>query len=142
MNLKSTFIFRKLWPAFVWALFILLLVGFPGEHIPKITSFWEWIGFDKIVHLFIFAPLSFLLLHGVRQQYFESKRRYLYLLTAFGISLAYGLLTEVLQVHVFIGRYGNVYDFYADSIGAFVGCLGFVLVYGKKIKTYSNTKQD
>jgi VanZ family protein len=61
---------------------------------------------------------------------------------AVGITLAYGLLTEVLQAHVFVGRYGNVYDFYADSIGAFCGWFMFSLIYRKKIKTFSNTNQD
>jgi len=142
LNLSATLLFRKLWTAIVWALFILILVGTPGQHIPEITSFWEWIGFDKIVHVLIFAPFTFLILNGVRQQYLVSSRRYLYALIAVGVSLAYGLLTEVLQAHVFVGRYGNAFDFYADSIGAIVGWLGFVLVNRKKNKAYSNTKQD
>jgi VanZ family protein len=59
-----------------------------------------------------------------------------------GVALAYGLLTEVLQAYVFTGRNGNAYDFFADGIGAFIGWLAFKIVYGKKIKTYSNKNQD
>ena len=140
LNPKFSIFSRSLWPAFIWGILILILIGTPGEHIPEFKSFWDWIGFDKFVHIFIFAPLSFLILFGLRQQYLNSKRRYLYVLGALGISLAYGLLTEVLQAYVFIGRDGNVFDFIADSLGAFVGLLGFILIYGKKIKKYSKTK--
>lgn len=133
---------RKLWPAIVWALLILILTGTPGTYIPKITSFWDWISLDKLVHVFIFGTFTFLILHGLLPQYMQSKKRYMFVIAAVGISLAYGLLTEVLQTYVFIGRYGNAYDFYADSIGAFAGWIAFQLVYGKKIKTYSNQNQD
>jgi VanZ family protein len=133
---------RKLWPAFVWALFILILTGTPGEYIPKVSTFWEWLKPDKIVHVGTFAVLSFLILHGLLPQYLSSQKRYLFVVLAVGCSLAYGLLTEVLQVHVFIGRHGNVYDFLADSLGAFVGWLGFTVVYRKKIRNYTNTSQD
>ena len=133
---------RKLWPAIVWALFILILTGTPGKYIPSVTSFWDWLKPDKFVHVVTFALLSFLILNGLLQQYLESNRRYLIVLVAVGITLAYGLLTEVLQAYVFIGRDGNAYDFIADSIGALIGWLGFAIIYGKKIKTYSNTNQD
>jgi len=133
---------RKLWPAIVWALFILILTGTPGNYIPEITTFWSWLEPDKLVHIFLFGTLSFLILVGYRQQYFESNQRYIFVAAAVGIALAYGLLTEVLQATVFVGRHGNVYDFIADSLGAFTGWLGFRLLYAKKIKTYANKNQD
>ena len=142
LNLKLSLIFRKLIPASVWGLLILIVVGFPGTYIPEAIGFWEWLSYDKVIHILIFAPLTFLILNGFKQQYFDSKRRYLYILIAVGFSLAYGLLTEVLQVYVFVGRHGNVYDFIANSIGAFAGWQGFVTIYRKKIKEYANIKQD
>ena len=69
-------------------------------------------------------------------------RRYLFIAGAVGFSLAYGLLTEVLQAHVFIGRHGNAFDFMADSIGALLGWIAFMLYRGKKINNYANTNQD
>lgn len=126
---------RKLWPAIVWALFILVLMGTPGNYFPSVNSFWDWISPDKIVHVFVFGTLSFLILRGLLPQYIASSRRYVFVIWAVGLALAYGLLTEVLQAHVFVGRNGNAFDFYADGIGAFVGWLGFMIVYGKKIKT-------
>ena len=135
-------IFRKLWPAFAWALFILILTGTPGKYIPSVTSFWDWLAPDKIVHVGVFATLSFLILFGLREQYFVSNRRYLFVISAVGLSLAYGLLTEVLQAYVFIGRDGNYFDFYADGIGAFAGWLAFNVVCRKKIKLNAQPKRD
>ena len=135
-------VIRKLWPAFVWALVILILTGTPGDYIPSVRSFWDWLAIDKTVHIATFAMLSFLILHGLLTQYLASKRRYLYVIGAVGFSLAYGLLTEVLQAYVFTGRDGNAFDFYADTLGALLGWALFVIYYGKKIKTYTNTNQD
>ena len=97
---------RNLWPAIVWAVIILIITGVPGSYVPAIKSFWSWLSYDKIVHVGVFAILSFLILHGFRQQYLESKKRYLFVVGAVTVSLAYGLLTEVLQAYVFIGRDG------------------------------------
>jgi VanZ family protein len=133
---------RNLLPALAWAVFILIITGLPGKFVPRVTSFWEWVSYDKIVHIGIFAILSFLIMQGLIKQYLESKRRYLFVTAAVGFSLVYGLLTEVLQANVFIGRDGNLYDFLADSAGAFCGWLIFSYVNKKKIKTYTKTNPD
>ncbi len=133
---------RKLWPAIAWALFILILTGTPGNYFPTVTTFWDWLKPDKIVHVGVFATLSFLILFGLREQYFKSNRRYLFVIGAVGLSLAYGLLTEVLQAHVFVRRSGNAFDFYADAIGAFMGWLAFLIVCWKKIKLNTQPKKD
>ena len=133
---------RRLWPAFIWALFILVVTGTPGEYIPSVITFWDWLKPDKVVHVFVFGMLSFLILQGLLPQYLESSNRYKIVTVVLVLSLAYGLLTEVLQAFVFVGRDGNAFDFYADSIGAFAGWLGFWALNRKKIKAYSDTNQD
>jgi VanZ family protein len=128
---------RKLWPAIAWALIVLVITGTPGSYIPKITGFWDWISADKIVHLFIFATLGFLILFGFREQYLKSKKRYLFVITVLLITIGYGIITEVLQRHVFIGRDGNMYDTMADAVGGILGILAFNLYFKKKNKTFS-----
>ena len=139
---KKRMYFRKLWPAGLWALFILILTGTPGEYIPSVGTFWEWLKPDKVVHVFTFGVMSFLILHGLLKQYLKSRRRYIYVTLAITISLAYGLLTEVLQTYVFIGRHGNVYDFIADALGALLGWIAFTVAYGKKIKNYAKSNTN
>lgn len=125
---------RKLWPALIWALIILILTGFPGDYFPEVVDFWEWLGSDKLVHLAIFGILSFLIFFNLRAEYLVSKKRSLFVLAILGFTLAYALLTEVLQATVFVGRDGNVFDFCANSIGTLLGWLVFSLVIRKKIK--------
>jgi len=123
---------KKLWPAIIWALVVLILTGFPGSYIPRVSGFWEWLSPDKIVHVLIFATLGFLIFYGLREQYLKSKRRYLYILAVLFITFMYGMITEVLQRHVFIGRDGNVFDFLADVAGGLIGFLAFILYNNKK----------
>ena len=118
----------------VWAVIVLLLTGLPGSVFPEIHSFWDWLSPDKLVHLFIFGIFSFLILWGYRAQYFERKNRYLLASIAVIVSALYGLITEILQRYVFIGRSGNVYDFLADTVGALIGWGLFIFLFRKKIK--------
>lgn len=123
---------RRLWPSLLWALIILLLTGLPGNYFPEVTSFWEWLSYDKLVHVFMFGVLSFLIFYNLREQYWKSQNRYIYVLVILGLTLAYGLLTEVLQANVFVRRDGNLFDFLANTIGTFTGWLVFRLVIKKK----------
>lgn len=127
-------IIRKLWPSLVWALLILILTGVPGNYIPEVATFRDWLTYDKLVHIFIFGTLSFLLFFNFREQYFASKKRYRLVIAIVFLTLAYGLLTEVLQDTVFVGRDGNMFDFIADGLGAFTGWLVFSFIFRKKIR--------
>ena len=111
----------------------------PGSYVPEITTFWEWLQPDKIVHVFVFAILSYSILYGARSQYFQSSHRYYYVVVAVGATAFYGLLTEVLQHYIFIGRFGNVYDVLADCVGALIGWLLFYWVNRKKNAVQSPT---
>jgi len=124
-------IIRKQWPAIIWALFILIVTGIPGNQVPKIPTFLEWLSPDKIVHVFIFGILSYLMLYGTRLQYFKSKSRSYIVFTVVLISASYGLITELLQYYVFVGRSGNAFDFYANSLGAVAGAVAYFLQHAK-----------
>ena len=102
----------KQWPALACALLILVITGIPGNQIPEIPTFLDWLSPDKIVHVAIFGLLSYLILFGNRQQYLNCKNRSYYIIVAVLISAVYGLITELLQFYVFIGRNANVYDFF------------------------------
>jgi len=123
---------RRFWPSLLWALVILILTGVPGKYIPEFVSFWDWIGPDKFVHLFIFGTLSFLVFFDLRVQYHAHKNRWIIVIAVLGITVAYALLTEILQATVFIGRDGNVYDFLANTVGAVAGWLVFCIRFRKK----------
>lgn len=119
-------------PALAWAIMILFLTGLPGTYFPKVSTFWEWLSPDKIIHIFIFGVQSFLVLFAFRTQYLLGTYRLVYIAILVSITILFALLTEVLQVYVFVGRNGNVYDFIADILGVFVGLLAYFLLYKKK----------
>jgi len=123
---------RRFLPALIWAIVVLVLIGLPGSYIPEVSSFWDWLSIDKLVHVGIFATLGFLIFYGFSEQYIKSKRRYLYVVAVLFATMVYGMVTEILQYYVFIGRNGNLYDFLADILGGFVGSLAFLLYNYKK----------
>ena len=131
-------IIGKQWPALACALLILIITGIPGNQIPEIPTFLDWLSPDKIVHVAIFGILSYLILFGNRQQYLNCKNRFYYIIVAVLLSVVYGLITELLQFYVFIGRNANVYDFYADALGAIVGGMAYYLQHFKN-KDYNKS---
>ena len=122
---------RRQWFTLTWALFILILTGIPGDQIPRIPPFLEWLSPDKIAHLIMFGVLSYLILYGNRQQYIKSRNRSYYIVVAVLISAAYGTVTELLQYYVFIGRNANVFDGAANILGAAGGGLVYFLQFNK-----------
>lgn len=124
-------IVRKQWLAISWALFILILSGIPGNQIPKIPTFLDWLSPDKSLHLIIFGVLSYLLLYGNRQQYLKSIYRSYIVISVILMSTIYGLFMELLQLYIFIGRSASVFDFFADVLGALLGGVAYFLQHVK-----------
>lgn len=111
---------RYNYPAFIWAILILILCGLPGDQIPDL-SFLQWLKPDKVVHLFLFGIFCFLLLNGFTKQihfYFLNKNAFA---IALFLSISYGCIIEILQQTMFIHRSGDVKDAIANAIGTFIG---------------------
>ncbi|MBE0651983.1 MAG: VanZ family protein [Bacteroidales bacterium] len=125
---------KKFLPAAIWSIIILVLTGIPGSYIPRIHKFWGWIEPDKLVHITIFGILMFLILYGLREKYFFSKNRYWFGIVSVLITSVFGMITEILQLFVFVGRSGSRFDFYADAVGALIGWVGFYFAFRKKIR--------
>src|SRR5690242_14174949 len=112
--------FKSLWPALLWALFVLILCGIPGQQLPQV-NFWKWLKPDKLVHLFLFGVLCYLLIKGfmkLESGNFPGANPKLW---AVLLSTAYGVLIEILQATVFVDRTGDVRDAIANGIGALLG---------------------
>jgi VanZ family protein len=123
---------RFQWPGILWAIMILILTGVPGNFFNGINSQWVWPHTDKIVHWFIFAVFSFLLLYGHRIQYPDYRIRYKPVMFALALGIAFSAVTELLQQHVFRGREGDFADFLANVAGTLSGALIFYIWYRKK----------
>jgi hypothetical protein len=130
MNKPAWFImFRYFWPAILWGIIVLILTGLPGNDFPSISSFWEDLHPDKIIHMGMFGMLMLLLAAG---SYYKGGKLpisknliYIYL----AITILMGGTTELLQKWVFIGRSCDIMDFFADAIGIFLALLFYLVVF-------------
>lgn len=104
----------------------------PGNFVPKTISFLDWASPDKVVHFILFGGQTFLILYAYRDKLQDRRNQLKLAIIAITVGVAYGLITEILQAYVFIGRDGNVFDFIADLLGALLGFLAFYLLYIKK----------
>ncbi len=125
---------KPLLPGILWTMFIALLTLSPGNYIPKITTFLDWIGPDKLVHIFLYGIYSYFLLEG-----FSRQRKYLLLQKhpcsdQLFIGIVFAFFTEAMQKYVVPGRNGNLYDFLADTMGCFLGYISWRIIgrNGKK----------
>ncbi|MCK5857406.1 MAG: VanZ family protein [Bacteroidales bacterium] len=109
-------------PAFVWALVIFIIIAIPGVYIPKPHGAWELLSPDKIIHLAMFAPFSYLMMWGHQKR--KGRKNNLFVAPLI-IGTIYAISTEALQFYVVVGRNGNIYDAMADIIGVILGLIIF-----------------
>lgn len=128
-NLQLKKYFRFHYPGILWIAVILVLTCIPGKMIPRVPVFLDLFQPDKLVHLFLFTVLLFLLLRGFRKQFSVDPAYRLSVLIALNIGILLGGITELLQATPLVtGRQCSVYDFIADVIGCFAGWGIFVLL--------------
>jgi len=125
---------KHFWPGMVWFLVILLLTLLPGNYFPKVQDFWQLFKPDKLIHLSIFAIFAFLLLMGAYRQYARSGNRYNTRIFPVLVSLSTGVITEMLQAFLPLGREASVFDVLANFTGTVAGYLLFRLAENNYLK--------
>lgn len=101
----------------IWALIILLLCSFPGNHIPY-KSFIDLFSIDKLIHAFIFYILFCFIAKDFSQiSTLNASRKILTL----AICIVYGGLLEIMQATLFAERAADLLDFIANTTGAIIG---------------------
>ncbi|HZX63608.1 MAG TPA: VanZ family protein [Bacteroidales bacterium] len=127
-------------PGILWIAFMLVLTCIPGTLIPQVPTYLDLFDPDKLVHIFLFAVLVFLILLGLRKQFHVTPAHRFAVYIALNIGVFLGGITELLQGTTLItGRQCSVYDFIADIAGCFLGWGVYVL--WKKRKT-SNARRS
>lgn len=111
---------RNFGPGLLWGCIILAITLLPGNYFPTVGSFWNLFSPDKLVHLFIFGVLGFLLLQGARKQYPGGSHRLLVIYPMLA-TVGLGIATEFLQAVLPIGRDANYYDAIANLAGFLLG---------------------
>ena len=124
---------RYNWPGLCCLAIILVLTGIPGNYMPSIQSFWNWLGPDKVAHLVMYGTFSYLLLRGFQKQTQFPGLQSNFVIYAMLIGIIFGAFTEVMQRYVFSGRNANIYDFLANVTGCFAGLAVYYLI-NRKLK--------
>jgi len=131
---------RPLLPGLIWTLLIAVLTLVPGNYIPRITSFLDWLSPDKILHLVLFGTYSYLLAKGFQKQALSQLLRQNPVIFSIIIGIVFAIFIEVMQKFVIPGRNGNVYDFLADVLGTFAGVAAWYITGRNEKKNLHSSK--
>jgi VanZ family protein len=119
----------------LWGMVIFALISMPASAIPE-QSFFNIPHFDKLVHATIFFIFSFLICVGFYYKnsiYKKKQVLYSQFIIVLIVGLIYGGITEIIQEYFLIDRDGDWIDFCANTVGVFMGILGFSLLKNTRI---------
>lgn len=105
-------------PAISWFFVVLVLLCVPGKEIPTINWFSK-IYLDKWAHTGVFGLLALLFMLPVALSPLENKEKLQYFIRIAIATSVWGLATEFIQKYLVTGRSFDLWDWAADSLGAF-----------------------
>ena len=117
-------IVKCFWPAFLWAILILIACGLPGDDFSN-SKLLLIPYFDKFVHFSFYFGLNFLLILGF--EWYHAKHIGRIYVSSLIVCVLYGGLIEIMQDTIFIHRSADWFDFLANSIGAIAGLLVYLI---------------
>ncbi len=121
---------RIYWKVLGWSLLMLVLFLAPAGQLPESP---EIPLFDKGVHIFMFSVFSvFLFIARMTHRKIKLLNRNLMVYVFLSV-LLFGMLIEISQSLLDLGRNGEILDLLADLAGFFIGLL-FILVLQKNLK--------
>lgn len=113
-------------PAIAWAVFIVVLMLMPGQHIPKVNDDYL-LSLDKVAHVFVFLVLVYLMIRGFRKQDRFFALRTKSVQSSLIIAGSFSLILETLQFTT-SERTVDVYDAIANLIGCVLGYFAYRLM--------------
>jgi VanZ family protein len=119
-------------PAVFWAFIIFYLCAIPSSELPE-TSWFDFPGFDKFIHAFLYATFEWLLLFGLLKQTFYQEKKVL--AVSLIICIIYGGLIEIFQETIFTDRSADFWDMLANITGALTGVFIFKKIRILKLQT-------
>lgn len=133
--------FRAYGLALAWAIVILKLSTMSLVPLSKF-SWSQFGGLDKIAHFGFYFILTFLLFHGLFQDLKPNRINGSLILKGIMPPIIYGFLIELLQSTCFEGRYFELLDFVANTLGCFAALWIVKYLNSKKLWfTYGQEKQ-
>lgn len=117
----------------IWAILIWAFSSIPNTELPNF-SFWRILSGDKLVHVFLYGVLSFLLVGSSLKQHMYRRIRYNASPFTLIATSVYGVLIELYQEFVLTDRYGDWADALANFAGAFLGLILFRSIFRDYIR--------
>lgn len=108
---------RFYYPVWLWGMFITISSLIPGKTMPRMPM-WDWIAPDKIVHLAVYAIWAILLFKGLSNRMLVTRKIIVF---GLGFLIFYGVLIEILQSAMYLGRSFEISDIVANCVGVFIG---------------------
>jgi VanZ family protein len=96
----------------------------PPDEFPEIPLF---PGADKIVHACMYLGLTWLACWSMHA---EIRRKWYYLIILF--SVGWGVIMEIFQLWMHLGRSFDFWDIFGNSIGTFIGAVIYLLMARQK----------
>ncbi|WP_421752081.1 VanZ family protein [Croceimicrobium sp.] len=115
-------------PALLWGFLISYLTLIPGKEVPAALASLN----DKLLHAAIFFLTAGLIIMAATRYQFKrslSKQR---LAGIWLVCVSFGALIEILQNDFVPGRNGDWMDFWANSLGAGIAVLLWLLFQGRR----------
>ena len=122
-------------PAVLWALLIFVLSSIPGASFPPS----EFLTHDKLLHAAVYAVLGAFCFLAVPRSW--SQKTSVLVFYAGAMATIYGLTDEFHQLFV-PGRFADLRDVLADSVGGFVGAQAASMVLAAKAGGDPTTKAE
>ena len=111
----------------IWAVIILVLGLLPSSQFSEA----QYQYLDKIIHAILFGLLFILLTVGfIKQQVFPFLKQNVKT-KVWVFCVLYGLIIELLQGTFFIERSIEFADVVANVVGASIGLISFIAIYGR-----------
>jgi VanZ family protein len=109
---------RMFIPAILWFFLVLFLLCLPGEDLPPMNNWFQYLHIDKLVHGFLFLVMAYLFMAPPGRADFPAGKKMITFI-AIGVAVClWGLATEFIQKHFVAGRRFEFTDWVSDSCGS------------------------
>jgi VanZ family protein len=118
--------------AIIWLTILTVLLTLPGSALPQETWINSITGIDKMIHIVLFAGLTFLWSGSlIKIKKISLPMQQLFVWVALGSSV-YGIIMEYVQKYFIPNRSFDLLDIIADTIGSIAGLVLATKVYIKR----------
>ena len=120
------------WKTATWTVLMLVLFFIPSHNIPGSK---EIPHVDKAAHIILFAVFTFLYIRDRLKLRNLKLIPFKYLFSAFIVVLLFGMMVEIFQEFLNLGRNRDIMDVFYDIIGCFLGMVILFLKYGIRFRS-------